>query len=143
MKLNQKQRQLLLRKHCGVINSDDAIEPKHYFYNKRKAKSKYRKVYQLCRQVLQTLQLVLVDDVELLQGVSVVDVVPAPDSRRLLVIVSLDTPIDSSSLVESVMVSLKNQVPRLRCEIARSVHRRKTPNLVFEIAKLKPAGKTD
>ena len=90
MTLSKKQRELLMKRHCGVINEDDAIDPRNYFYNKRKSRSKHRKVYQLCRQVLQTLQLVINETNPVLENVSIVDVLPAPDSRRLLVIVGID-----------------------------------------------------
>ena len=90
MTLSKKQREQLLKQHCGVINDDDAIDPRHYFYNKRKHNRKYRKVFQLCRQVNDTLQMVLTDGNEKVDGLTIVDVVPAPDSRRMLVILGLD-----------------------------------------------------
>ena len=138
MSLSKKQREQLLKQHCGVINNDDAIDPRHYFYNKRKHNQKYRKVFQLCRQVADTLQLVLTDGNETLDGLTVVDVVPAPDSRRMLVILALEPGIviNSSSKVELIMEQLQLETPRLRAEIARTINRRKTPNLVFEIAKM-------
>lgn len=138
MVLSKKDREKLLRLHCRVINDDDAIDPKHYFYNKRKHKKKYRKVYQLCRQVSDTLQLVINSGDPLLEDVSVVEVLPAPDSHRLLVIVSLGsaTKIESAADVEEIMQCFQRELPRLRAEIARSINRRKTPTLIFEIAKL-------
>ncbi len=138
MSLSKKQRKQLLRQHCGVINSDDAIDPRHYFYNKRKHSRKYRKVFQLCRQVNDTLQMVLTDGNEMLDGLAIVDVVPAPDSRRMLVILGIDPSrvIQSAAEVEQIMEQLQLESPRLRAEIARSINRRKTPNLVFEIAKI-------
>ena len=141
MTLNQRERQILLKKHCGVINSDDAIDPRHYFYNKRKPNRKYRKAYQLCRQVLDTLQLTLAtEDEPLLAGLTVVDVVPAPDSSRMLVILQpgIGELISCASQAEQIMKCLDQHRPRLRSEIARSINRRKTPNLIFELAKLKP-----
>ena len=138
MSLSKKQREQLLRQHCGVINSDDAIDPRHYFYNKRKHSQKYRKVFQLCRQVADTLQMVLTDGNETLDGLTIVDVVPAPDSRRMLVILGLDPGVivKSGSEVELIMEQLQLETPRLRAEIAQTINRKKTPNLVFEIAKI-------
>lgn len=138
MSLSKRQREELLKKVCGVINDDDAIDPRHYFYNKRKHDKKFRKAFQLCRQVSDTLHLVLNECDPLLEGLTVIDVVPAPDSRRMLVVVSLDDvqEIQSASDVEKIMACLQNNIPRLRSEIARSINRRKTPNLVFEIAKI-------
>lgn len=137
MSLNKKQREQLLRKHCGTINNDDAIDPRHYFYNKRKSKDKFRKSFQLCRQVADTLHLTLTDGVPELEGLSVIDVVPAPDSRRMLVILAMDASIaTSASSVENVMAILQLNIPRLRSEIARSINRKKTPQLIFEVSKI-------
>ena len=140
MSLTKRQREQLLKRHCVVINDDDAIDPRHYFYNKRKPKSKMRKALQLCRQVAETLHMVLTDGQPELDGLQVIDVIPAPDSRRMLVIVGVDEArkIESASEVDAMMNTLQNQIPRLRSEIARSIHRRKTPQLIFEFAKLKP-----
>ena len=138
MTLSKKERERLLKQHCGVINDDDAIGPRHYFYNKRKHNKKHRKVFQLCRQVSDTLHMVLSDGSPLLDGLSVVDVVPAPDSRRMLVILGLDkaVKIESATDVEAIMAELQLQTPRLRAEISRTINRRKTPQLVFEISKI-------
>ena len=138
MGLSKKERELLLKQYCGVINEDDAIDPRHYFCNKRKHKRQYRKVFQLCRQISDTLQLVINEGDPLLEGLSVVEVLPAPDSRRFLVIVSVDsqTQIESAQDVEMIMRCLQRNQPRLRGEIARTINRRKTPSLIFEIANL-------
>lgn len=136
--LSKKERHELLSRYCGTINEDDAIDPRHYFYNKRKQDRKFRKAFQLCKQVAETLHMVLTDGNEpLLDGLNVVDVVPAPDSKRMLVIVSLDPAVEitSATLVDDILTALRNDLPRLRAEIARSINRRKTPTLVFEIAK--------
>ena len=138
MTLSKKQREQLLKQHCSVINDDDAIDPRHYFYNKRQHHRKYRKVFQLCRQVNDTLQMVLTGGNEKLDGLAIVDVVPAPDSRRMLVILGLDpgTVVKSAAEVEQIMEQPQLETPRLRAEIARTINRKKTPNLVFEIAKI-------
>ena len=134
MSLSKKERARVLQQHCGVINEDDAVDPRHYFNNKRKAKSKFRKAFQLCRQVSETLQLTLTGDDPVLDGLMIVDVVPAPDARRMLVIVGLDAAnVESASHIEQVHERLCQHLPRLRSEIARSINRRKTPQLIFEI----------
>ena len=129
-----------MKQHCGAINDDDAIDPRHYFYNKRKPNRKFRKAFQLCRQVADTLHLVLTNNDPDLEILSVVDVVPAPDARRMLVLISVDSAGEpmSASDIESTMAVLQSHVPRLRSEIARSINRKKTPNLIFEVAKYKP-----
>ncbi len=134
MSLSKKERARVLKQHCGVINEDDAVDPRHYFYNKRSGKDKFRKAFQLCRQVSETLQMVLTGDDPMLDGLTIVDVVPAPDSRRMLVIVGLDAAsVESASQMQEIHQQLSRHVPRLRGEIARSINRRKTPQLVFEI----------
>lgn len=140
MRINKRQRERLLKQHCGAINDDDAIDPRHYFYNKRKPNRKYRKSYQLCRQVADTLQLVLRDGDPNLDSVSVVDVLPAPDSKRMLVLVRIQPvrEVLSASSIESTMAILQNHIPRLRSEIARTINRKKTPQLIFELTKLDP-----
>ena len=137
MRLNKKQRERLLQENCGAINADDAIDPRHYFYNKRKSKSKFRKAFQLCRQVQDTLLLVLTNNNEDLEGLAVVDVLPAPDSRRLLIVLELERPnLTSASELERLMGLLVGEVPRLRFEISQSINRRKTPQLIFEFARI-------
>lgn len=134
MRLSKKERERVLKQSCGIVNEDDAIDPKHYFSNKRKSKTQYRKAYQLCRQVADTFQLVLTNDDPELDGLIVLDVVPAPDSRRMLVLLALPADqVKSASEVDAIMARLQTHVPRLRSEIARSINRRKTPQLLFEI----------
>lgn len=137
MSLTKKERDRILKQHCGVINDDDAIDPRHYFANKRKSKSKHRKAFQLCRQVSETLQMVLTGTDPSLDGMSIVDVVPAPDARRMLVIVGIDSDcVVSASDMQDKLAELQRHIPRLRSEIAQSISRRKTPQLIFEISPL-------
>ena len=134
MRLNKKQRERALKQICGVINEDDAIDPRHYFYNKRKTKSEFRKAYQLSRQVAETLHLVLSDGDPLLEDLQILDVVPAPDARRMLVILGMaSSEVVSATQIEAIMERLQAHLPRLRSEVARSITRRRTPQLVFEI----------
>ena len=134
MRLSKSQRLRAMEQMCGVINDDDAVDPKHYFYNKRKAKNRFRKTYQLCRQVANTLQLVLTDRDAGLDGLTIVDVIPAPDARRMLVILALSPDrITSGTQVDTIMQRLHRHIPRLRSEVAQSICRRKTPQLAFEI----------
>ena len=134
LSLSKKERERILREHCGVINEDDAVDPRHNFYNKRRGKDQFRKAFQLARQVSETLQMVLTGGDPMLDGLAIVDVVPAPDARRMLVIVGVDSgAIESATHLEEIHERLGQHVPRLRGEIARSINRRKTPQLVFEL----------
>ena len=139
-KLNSKVRRQLLAENCGSINDDDSVDPRTWFAPTQAGKHNH-KAWQICRQVADTLQYVLsgTDENHLgdqrLENLEVIAVVPAPDSRRLLVTVghAVRVPLDAPT-VEATLASLKMQIPRLRAEIARSITRRKVPNLSFEYA---------
>lgn len=137
MSLTKKQRDQILKQHCGIINDDDAVDPRHYFYNKRNPRSKHRKAFQLCRQISETLHMVLTGTDPELDGLSIVDVVPAPDARRMLVIVGVEAgSVSSASDVEARLACLQRHLPRLRAAISESISRRKTPQLIFEMSAL-------
>ncbi len=93
-----------------------------------------RKARQLCRQVAETLDLVLSGDScdELIQSLSVVSVEPAPNASRLLVIVSADLPAEQFDGQE-IMQRLTAQAGRLRSEVAATIHRKKVPLLTFHL----------
>jgi len=95
-----------------------------------------RKAKQLCRQVAETLDLVLSGDCrdELLQSLHVISVVPAPNSSRLLVTVSADLPVEEFDRQEIFIVELlERQTGRLRAEVAASINRKRVPSLVFYV----------
>ena len=94
-----------------------------------------RKARQLCSQVADTLNYVLAGecDDELLQNVCVLAVNPAPNTSRLLVTVSLCVP-DPNADVVQVLEHLSRATGMLRCEVAAAIHRRRTPQLLFQWA---------
>jgi ribosome-binding factor A len=79
-----------------------------------------RKLRQLCRAVARTLGFVLPPDV------AVIDVLPAPDAGRLLVIVSGDPSTAGGAVAQSA--------GRIRCEVAAALRRRRAPEIVFRFA---------
>ena len=89
-----------------------------------------RKTLQLCRQVLETLELVLTGETsdELLQSAFVQSVTPAPNASQLLVLVGVREPMDfvSKALLQS---RLEARAPWLRSQIASSICRKKVPRL--------------
>lgn len=99
-----------------------------------KSHNEGRKARQLCRQVADTLDLVLSGDCrdERLQALHVISVVPAPNSSRLLVTVSIDLPITAFDRQE-ILEQLGQQTGRLRGEVAASIHRKRVPALVFHV----------
>jgi ribosome-binding factor A len=120
--------------HCGEIRDEDGIGPREFFQTNRTNKKENRKAKQLCRQVAETLDQLLSGEVgdDILRGLRVMDVVPAPDASRLLVTLFADCdPTDFDR--DQVELRLANFKGRLRCEIAGAITRRKTPTLAFNI----------
>lgn len=133
MTLDKRKREQMLAL-CGEIREDDGVDPHQYFKRSTIRKNENRKAKQLCRQVAETLALVLTGETgdELLASLIVESVVPAPDSSRLLVTLHADLPPGQFDRV-SLEGRLANSKGRLRCEVAAAITRRKTPVLVFDL----------
>lgn len=133
MTLNKRTRAQILT-HCGEIHEDDGVDPREYFKAGRIHKKEDHKAKQLCRQVAETLDQVLSGETsdDVLRGLRVATVVPAPNSSRLLVTLHLDcAPGDfDRNLVEQRLATCNG---RLRGEIAATITRRKTPTLVLHV----------
>jgi len=87
-----------------------------------------QKAAQLCTQVSEALSLAMAaieDDVIL--DLYVLDVTPAPDSGRLRVQVT------GAEDPEEALSRLQRWSGHLRAEVTASIHRKKTPQLVFEV----------
>jgi ribosome-binding factor A len=116
---------------CEALGPDDGLDPRD---DKRASARpvRNRKALQLCKQVAETLSLALSGCADpLLNDLLVADVRPAPDSTRLLVLVQSATRRPVS--LADVSQHLEHARGLLRQEVARQIHRRKTPDLVFEI----------
>ncbi|EAQ79926.1 ribosome-binding factor A [Blastopirellula marina] len=90
---------------------------------------------QLCRQVLETLEMVLsgeIDD-DRLPILHVVEVVPAPDSSRMLVTLSADIAATDDD-PDEILNTLSEYADLLRMEVAAAIHRKKAPQLLFHLA---------
>lgn len=97
-----------------------------------------RKALQLCRQVQKTLNYALgglEDDV--LAGLYVESVEPAPNDKHLMVTVS---PLDPETSPEEVLLRLGRFSGRLRSEIAADIHRKRVPELSFHCIPPRTAG---
>ena len=94
-----------------------------------------RKARQLGRQVAETLDAVLAGDTrdDLLRGLRVVSVVPAPDTSRLLVTVE---PLPQADQVDpaALLARLEHASGWLRTEVASAVTRKRAPLLTFRVA---------
>jgi ribosome-binding factor A len=91
-----------------------------------------RKALQVCRQVERTLGILLAgacgDDV--LRDLVVASVVPAPDSTRLLVTLTFS---GLATEAGAVQARLREAHGFLRSEVAAALHRRKAPELTFQV----------
>jgi ribosome-binding factor A len=123
-----------LQPHCGEIRDDDGVDPREFFKASRVHKKEDRKARQLCRQVAETLDQIFAGEAsdDVLRGLRIADVLPAPDASRLLVTLAADGPPDvfDRNVLEERLARFKG---RLRCEVAAAITRRKAPALVFEI----------
>jgi ribosome-binding factor A len=140
MSLDKRTREQLLA-HCGELHDDDGTDPREFFKPSRcgTEKRETRKARQLCRQVAETLDQILSGEAndDILRALRVADVIPAPDTSRLLVTLHIDCdPVDfDRPAVEERLAASRG---RLRSEVAAAITRRKAPALAFEI--VGPAG---
>lgn len=115
---------------CAELAADDGIDPRLVPKGPR-GKVANRKALQLCRQVERTLSVCL--EGELLRDLTVVSVLPAPDSSRLLVTFRCHGP--ETVALPAILDALATEYPKLRAAIAASIHRRKTPELAFRVVR--------
>ena len=99
-----------------------------------------RKALQLCRQISQTLDEVFAesrDDV--LRGLHVLAVEPAPDASRLLVTVLPEDGVTASRSNPTVIVEhLSKASGYLRGEVTTAITRKRTPLLAYRVAASSP-----
>jgi ribosome-binding factor A len=88
----------------------------------------------LCKQVERAAAVTLASDCEsdVLVGAAVVSVEPAPNASRLRVLVAL-APGRGGECVEEARAALVGSRVAFRDEIARSVKRKRVPEVVFEV----------
>jgi ribosome-binding factor A len=113
------------------IGPDDGLDPR-YDHLQEGQRRPGRKTLQLCSQVAQTLAGVLAEQADgVLRDLTVVCVTPA--GGRLLATV---TPAASAAVRDRavILAHLGNAHGLLRNEVARAIHRRKAPDLVFAVA---------
>jgi ribosome-binding factor A len=123
-----------MRHVVGSIGPEDGVDPRDVARGLRKPDARGRKTLQLCNQIFETLEQVLAEqEDEVLQGLHVVSVVPAPDESNVLVTVSPGagvTPLEIASLQERLDYSSKE----LRMEVASAITRRKVPGITWRVA---------
>jgi ribosome-binding factor A len=118
---------------CSEIRPEDGLDPRIYF-RERAEKKPNRKILQLCSEVAKSVGFALSWEAgdDLLSRLIVESVVPAPDSGRLLVTVSL--PGTQAAQPEQLVARLHRVTGKLRAAVAASIHRRRVPELTFQVA---------
>ena len=113
---------------CAHWDADDGIDL--WLAPKRpQGKVTNRKALQLCRQVERILAGVLEGDI--LRDLVVHSVVPAPDSSRLLATFTFHGA--ATVATSDILTALHAAHARLRGAVAFAIHRRKTPELTFQV----------
>ena len=132
-----------LRALCADVGPDDGLDPRELLKQKQRAgrsssnaRSHHdRKAKQLGRQVAETLEAVFAGDSrdDVLRGLRVVSVTPAPDSSRLLVTVAPLPPFDDLDPAD-LLGRLARASGRLRSEVASAITRKHAPVLTYRLA---------
>jgi ribosome-binding factor A len=126
----KRQRSPNVRRHAQKLHSDDGVDPQTYFRNPSGRDD--RKDLQLCRQVGRTIEMTLGDfGDDVLSGLLVEAVVPAPNAGQLLVTVR--PMFADQTPVGEILERLERVSGSLRTEITRSINRKKTPRLLFQV----------
>jgi ribosome-binding factor A len=122
-----------LRSFCSDVSEDDGLDPRRFF-RKPSGKVANRKALQLCGEVARTLNLIFAGECgdDVLRGLAVESVVPAPNSSRLLVRVYRTTSSAERS-AEEVLRHLQRAHGMLRSQVAGAVNRRRAPDLTFQV----------
>jgi ribosome-binding factor A len=118
---------------CSEIRPEDGLDPRIYF-RERAEKKPNRKILQLCSEVAKSVGFALAWEAgdDQLSSLVVEAVVPAPDSGRLLVTVSFAR--SQTTRPEELLERLHRVTGKLRAAVAASIHRRRVPELTFQVA---------
>ncbi len=133
MTKRQPQREQMLA-FCDQVHEYDGVDPREAPRKTHCRRKPDRKAQQLCRQVGETIDMVLSGefDDERLHNLRVVHVVPAPDCSRLLVTLYPDLA-PGTATAQDILRLLDRASGRLRSEVAMAITRRRAPQLAFRI----------
>lgn len=128
-----KDRPKHLLQACAEPGPEDGLDPRDFHRRSGRGRTN-RKALQLCAQVEQTLALLLAGECSdaRLRDLQVLAVTPAPNSTRLCVTVALP-PEARPDDVNPALQRLAHAASRLRIEIAAAVHRKRAPELIFQV----------
>jgi ribosome-binding factor A len=98
------------------------------------------KTAQLCKQVLETLEMVLAEqEDEILQGLHVASVEAGPDATQLLVTLTPGPGLEATADPLAILERLHAAAGDLRTEVASAITRRRVPTLLYRIGEPPPA----
>jgi ribosome-binding factor A len=114
--------------------ADGEADPGVFFGETDRSRKTNWKALQLGKQVERAAAVTLASECEsdALAGAVVVCVEPAPDASRLRIVVCLASGADSEGTAQA-RAALAACVPAVRAEVARSIHRKRVPEIVFEL----------
>jgi ribosome-binding factor A len=111
----------------------DEPDPEVFFGDAPMSRKRSWKVQQLCKQVERAAVATLCEwGGDELMDAWVAGVEPAPDAGRLRVIVILG-PTCEASAVDAARAALDRKAPAFREEVARAIHRKRVPEIVFDV----------
>jgi hypothetical protein len=112
----------------------DEADVDRFFGDGEKSRKGSWKVLQLCRQVERTATFALEGEWsgDALLGAAVASVQPFPDAGRLCVVLVL-APTKGVDDVQAARDALAGVTAAFRAEVARSIHRKRVPEIVFDV----------
>ncbi|HEX9189585.1 MAG TPA: ribosome-binding factor A [Vicinamibacteria bacterium] len=126
----RRERRLAL---AGDVWTDD-VDPGLFFDDRGPSRRRTWKLQQLCKQVERAASVTLAGECgsDALLGAAVLSVEPAPDAARLRVTVAL-APGRALEDAARAIADLRRAGPAFRQETARSIHRKRVPEVTFDV----------
>ena len=133
MTIDKRVREHLLA-YCGQLHDDDGVDPRQFFRKEKDRTQQNHKAEQLCKQVAETLSLVLAGEFsdDRLHGLQVEKVEPAPNASQLSVTFRTDT-VCSCLETEAILLQINRVAGQLRSAVAAAITRKRTPKLTFRV----------
>ena len=118
----------------GEVRPDEEANPRRFFDEMDRSGKRNWKVRQLCKQVERATAVTLAGECEgdSLLGAAVAFVEPAPDPSRLMAMVVLAPGKAMDDLAEA-RAALARAAASFREEVARTIHRKRVPEIVFDV----------
>lgn len=116
------------------VRLDEEADPARFFGEPDRSGRRNWKAQQLCKQVERASAVTLAGECgsDVLTGACVASVEPAPDASRLRVTVVLATGRGGEELAEA-RAALARAAASFREEVARTIHRKRVPEIVFDV----------